>query len=96
MSDEYGVVNTAIKLGKDNSVTITRKGAYNSKFTVQEGKRCNSLYTTPFGTMSMGFYGEKVTGNLNENGGTLELKYIVDINKSQASKNEIYITVREL
>lgn len=96
MSDEYGTVSTGIKLSCDNIVTITRKGAYNSKFRLEKGKRCNSLYSTPFGVMTMGFFGEEINSTLNENGGTLELKYTVDVNNSEVNKNEIYITVRDL
>jgi uncharacterized beta-barrel protein YwiB (DUF1934 family) len=96
MSDEYGKVSTGIKLSKDNTVTISRSGAYNSKFRLEKGKRCNSLYSTPFGVMTMGFFGEEIRSNLTENGGTLELKYTVDVNNSEVNKNEIYITVRDL
>ena len=46
--------------------------------------------------MTMGFFGEEIKNNLNEKGGSLEVKYSVDVNNSQVNKNEIYITVREL
>ena len=96
MSDEYGEVSTGIKLSKSNIVTICRSGAYKSKFTLEKGKRCNTLYSTPFGNITMGFYGEEIKSTLNETGGKLELKYTVDVNKSQVNRNEIYVTVREM
>lgn len=94
MSDEFGKVSTGIKVS-ENTVTISRSGAYKSKITVEKGKRYNSLYTTPFGTMTMGFFGEEIENNLTENGGSLAVKYAVDVNNSEINKNEIYITVRE-
>ena len=94
MSDELGVVNTSIKV-KGKVVTISRSGAYRSKFTVEKGKRCNSLYETPFGRMTMGFFGEEVVNNLTEDGGKLSVKYSVDVNNSEINKNEIYVSVRE-
>ncbi len=96
MSDEYGAVNTAIKLSSEGVVTVSRRGAYNSKFTLEKGKRCNCAYSTPFGVMTMGFFGEEITSTLCEKGGELRLKYTVDVNKSQINKNEIYVTVREI
>ena len=96
MSDEYGAVNTSIKLSLSGVVTISRSGAYNSKITLEEGKRLNCAYNTPFGAMTMGFFAEKIESELTEEGGSLTLKYTVDVNKSQINKNEIYITVRDI
>lgn len=96
LSDEYGDVNTAIKFCREETIVISRSGAYNSKFTIEKGKRCNCAYSTPFGTMTMGFFGEEISSTLNEQGGRLRFKYIVDINKSQVNKNEIDITVKEV
>ena len=96
MSDEYGAVNTNIKLSSKGVVTISRSGAYNSKITLEEGKRLNCVYHTPFGAMTMGFFAETIEAGLNKNGGSLVLKYTVDVNKSQINKNEIYITVKDV
>ncbi len=95
MSDEFGEVNTSIKVEK-GVVTITRSGAYRSKINLEKGKRCNCLYATPFGTMTMGFFGEEIESSLTEKGGSLKVLYAVDVNDAQVSKNEIYITVREI
>lgn len=96
MSDEYGEVNTKIKVSSKGVVTVSRSGSYNSRFTIEEGKRCNCAYNTPFGTMTMGFFGDEIQNRLNKNGGKLSLKYTVDVNKAQINKNEIYITVRDI
>lgn len=96
MSDEYGKVNTAIEIDTENTVTITRTGAYRSKFVLEKGKRHNCAYTTPFGAMTMGFYGEDVKNELNNTGGNLYVKYTVDVNKSLINQNEIFVNVRNI
>ena len=46
--------------------------------------------------MTMGFFGEEIESSLTEKGGSLNVLYAVDVNDAQVSKNEIYITVREI
>ncbi len=96
MLEEGKSVETTVKSGPLGSVIISRSGEYASRISVKENERCDCLYSTPFGAISMGFYGEKVENNLTENGGTLMLQYSVDFNKSEMSKNKVYITVKEV
>ena len=87
---------TTVKVASDGSVSVTRSGSYQSRFVIEEQKRCNCLYQTPYGTMSMGFYGEKIENNLNANGGELSLLYTVDVNGSELNRNQMTITVKEV
>ncbi len=87
-------VLTAIRVSADNAVTVTRSGPYQNRFTLEAGKRCACLYTTPYGSMHMGFYGETVENRLTENGGTLKLVYTIDVNNKQLSRNEMLLTVK--
>lgn len=87
---------TSIKVSSDGAVSITRSGNYQSRFVIQKQKRCNCLYQTPYGTMTMGFYGEKVENNLNQNGGELSLWYTVDVNSSELNRNQMIISVKEV
>ncbi len=96
LGGDLGDIETVIKVSTAGTATITRSGAYNSRFTLQKGKRCESLYSTPYGQMSMGFYGEEIKSNLTENGGRLTLIYTVDCNKAQINKNTINITVKDV
>ena len=86
---------TTVKVGSDGAVSVTRSGSYQSRFVIEKQKRCNCLYQTPYGTMTMGFYGEKIENNLNANGGELSLWYTVDVNGSELNRNQMTITVRE-
>lgn len=96
LSEADGAVQTSIAVADDGAVTINRSGPYQSRFTLEEGKRCDCVYSTPFGAMSMGFFGQKIVNRLRATGGELELFYTVDFNRAQVSKNQIFVTVREV
>lgn len=87
---------TSIKVGSDGVVSVSRSGTYQSRFTLEEGKRCDSLYATPFGTMAMGFFGEKIENRLSDKGGKLKLTYTVDVNRSQINRNEMTISIKDI
>ena len=87
---------TTVKVGSDGIVSVTRSGSYQSRFVIEKQKRCNCLYQTPYGTMTMGFYGEKIENKLNEKGGELSLWYTVDVNGSELNRNQITISVKEV
>ena len=89
-------ITTRIKVSKENAVTVTRTGAYKSRFVIEQGKRCQSLYTTPYGNMTMGFFGKKIENRLNASGGELELVYSVDVNNSEINCNEMFIEIKEV
>ncbi len=86
-------VKTTLKITADDVVTVTRSGPFQNRFTLEEGKRCNSLYATPYGTINMGFFAEAVQNRLGENGGQLKLVYAVDINHQQLNRNEMTVQV---
>jgi len=96
ISDDNEPIRTTVKVGSDGAVSVTRSGSYQSRFVIERDKRCNCLYQTPYGTMTMGFYGEKIENKLNENGGELSLLYTVDINGAELNRNQMTISIKEV
>ena len=96
MSGDNEAIHTTVKVGSDGAVSVTRSGSYQSRFVIERDKRCNCLYQTPYGTMSMGFYGEKIENNLNDNGGELSLWYTVDVNGAELNRNQMTISIKEV
>lgn len=96
LSGDNEPILTSVKVSADNIVTVTRSGSYQSRFCIEQGKRCQCLYQTPYGNMSMGFFGESIKNNLNESGGEITLIYTVDVNNAEINKNEMTITVKEV
>ncbi|MCX7714726.1 MAG: DUF1934 domain-containing protein [Clostridia bacterium] len=70
-----------------NVVSITRKGAYNSQFLCEEGKKFSATYRMPYGNMDMDIETECVKISLGENGGNIALKYFLTVNGERYLNN---------
>ena len=88
-------VKTTLKLDDKGIVTLERSGGKYGNLVVEEGKRHLCQYTTEFGDIMIGIYGESVKNNISLNGGNLSLQYSIDINSGLLSKNKVEISVRE-
>ena len=86
---------TTLKVSGENSVVLSRRGAYNSHMIIEKGARHLCHYETPYGGIMMGVSAEYITSTLNGGGGNLSFKYDVDINSSLATRNEIDILIKE-
>lgn len=95
-SMSVGINGVTAKLKAFNSglVTIERDGVLEHKLTIEKDKRHLCLYTTPYGNMTVGVFGEVVENGLTEKGGKLFMKYSLDINSGLISENEIEISVK--
>lgn len=95
-SISVGVKGVTAKLKAFNSglVTIERDGLLEHKLTVEKNKRHLCLYTTPYGNMTVGVFGEEIENKLTNKGGKLFMKYSLDINSGLISENEIEISVK--
>ncbi|MBO5021028.1 MAG: DUF1934 domain-containing protein [Clostridia bacterium] len=89
-------IKTKMQIIGNHTVITERNGSMNSRLVVQKGVRNTCFYSTPYGELSMGIYGEEIENDLNSNGGKLKMKYSIDTNLSLLSKNEVEITVREI
>ena len=82
---------TTITAEDDSFVSITRTGTANSNLVIETGKKHHCLYGTPFGDITVGVFTHKIENDLSEKGGSLYLKYTIDVNSAYMSDNEIYI-----
>ena len=94
--DIEGEIKTTLYLKPDNTVVLSRKGSYNSRMVIEKGVRNNCFYSTPVGNLTLGIFGEKVVSNLNENGGTISMTYLIDADTKPLSRNIVNIFVREV
>ncbi len=76
-------------------VVMTREGSLNSRMIFEQGKKHNFLYETPFGATTMGVNTKSVMVDLDENGGDMEIDYVVDFQHSVVGHNLFKINVRE-
>jgi uncharacterized beta-barrel protein YwiB (DUF1934 family) len=87
---------TTIHADGTRAVSIVRTGTASSNLMIETGKKHYCLYGTPFGDLTVGIYTHKIENNLSEDGGSLYLKYTIDVNSAYMSDNEIYLDVAKL
>ncbi len=89
--DENKGTETVVR-AENNSVSVTKIGEYTAEMIFEEGKRYTCNYTTPFGSINMGVFSEKVNAAFTPDGGKIELIYNIDFNTGFVSRNEMTIT----
>lgn len=75
-------------------VTMTREGTMNSQMIFEEGRKYNFLYETPFGSTTMGVNTSRVSVDMDERGGEMEVDYTVDYQHAVVGHNYFTINVR--
>ncbi len=83
---------TTIKVA-ENVVSMTRNGKYNTKMVFRLGEKCLCSYATPYGVIPVGVNPVAVENNLGEDGGVLEIEYVLDIDNSDYITNKLNLTV---
>ena len=85
---------TTFQVEKD-CITLMRVGEFNSQMVFQEGRRHLSMYETPYGAMSLGVNTRKMRAHLDEQGGSIEIDYSIEIDHKLAGANLFNISVRQ-
>lgn len=78
----------------DGVMTMTRTGNTFSNLVFEDGVRHYCHYGTEFGDCMVGITTQELSHCLNETGGTVHLKYSVDVNSGLMTENEITIKVK--
>lgn len=87
---------TKIAVTGNKIASITRRGTSISDLIIEPGKKHHCHYSTPYGNMVVGIYTHAIKNSLSENGGSLYMKYTIDINTSYMSDNEIIMNVKAI
>lgn len=78
-----------------DQVVVDRDGMITSRMIFREGLRDAFQYTTPFGAATMGVDTRRIRKHMDENGGNVEIDYVVDMEHAVAARNRFQITVTE-
>ena len=78
-----------------DQVTITRRGTVNMQMTFKAGEKHYFVYNTPYGNMTMGVDTQSVRTKLDETGGWLSVRYIMDLGNTMITRNCFEIYIRE-
>jgi uncharacterized beta-barrel protein YwiB (DUF1934 family) len=76
-------------------VSMKREGGVNAIMMFQEGRKHHFIYDTPFGSISMGVDTYSILNDLDEFGGNLVIRYGVDMDGAQVSRNTFKVNIRE-
>ena len=86
--------NTTLKISPDGTVTMMRHGQTNTHMIFEKGKCHIGHYETPYGDFTISVTANDINVSLDENGGNIDIDYIMDINHISRSRNGISLTVR--
>ena len=86
---------STLKITPNHAITLMRNNANRTNLILEEGKRHLCQYGTQFGSMMLGVFTKLVKIDLNDQGGSLQANYTLDLDTNLASENEIIITVKE-
>jgi len=75
-------------------ITLTRSGKLHSQMVFQEGVAHDSLYQMEFGAMMITVCASKVSFDLTEEGGTVDLIYRIEIEQSAAGTILYHLDVK--
>lgn len=84
---------TTTFLVEPGKITLQRKGPLTSQMVFQEGVYHDSLYQMEFGALMITVCASKVRYDISENGGTVDLIYKIEIEKSAAGTIEYHLDI---
>ena len=79
-----------------DQVVVDREGTVTSRMIFRKGLKSAFQYATPFGNATMGIDTRRIDQRMGENGGHVEIDYVVDMEHMVASRNKFEITVTEI
>lgn len=94
--DEEFSCETTLHVENEKCVTMLRRGAYNSELIIEQDRRHNCHYSTPYGEFMIGIYAKSVNSNISEAGGMLRMNYTIDFYAGLAAENEITVEINSL
>lgn len=86
-------VNTTFQI-QDKTVTLIRSGKLNSQMVFQEGVPHDSLYQMEFGALMLTVCATKVEADISEVGGTIDLKYNIQVEQNEAGSIEYHLDMK--
>ena len=86
-------VTTTFRVEPDK-VTLTRKGALNSRMVFQQGVPHDSLYQMPFGALLLTVNATSVFYDIVPDGGVIDLSYEINIENTEAGVIDYHLDIR--
>ena len=79
-----------------DEVVIDRSGLLTSRMVFKEGLKDSFLYSTPYGSATVGIDTRGISQNFGEDGGQVEIDYVVNMEHALVIRNNFQISVRRI
>ena len=86
-------VTTSFRIGP-RGVALKRTGRLQSQMIFREGTRHESLYQMEFGALMIAVQAQKIHADLNEQGGTVDITYTIEIENAASGTVEYHLDVK--
>ena len=90
-----GGLSTTFNVEHDR-VILRRGDGFSGDMIFSEKQKHHFLYNTPFGSIMMGIDTHSIKKNLCEDGGSLEIRYDIEVDNVSVSQNLFKIDIRTL
>ena len=95
-SEMTGFEGTTTTVEIENErVCIIRAGGVSNQMLFLKGKKTTSYYNTQFGSLVIGVMADKMDVNVNDDGGVIDITYIIDINEEFIGQNNVHIDIKK-
>ncbi len=75
-------------------VILSRTGSVSSQMIFEEGRQHTSLYTTPYGEMTVDVQTSRLRHNLTERGGVMDIHYAIAVGNTVTGRSRVQIRVK--
>ena len=79
-----------------DKISVERDGFITSRMIFREGEKTSFLYDTPAGTATMSLRTRSIKKDFDENGGSMELDYVIDLEHTIVSRNKFRLYVKQI
>ena len=76
-----------------DQVVVDRDGTITSRMVFREGMKNSLLMNTPYGSATLNIATRHINHSFDENGGSMEIDYVLDVENAVASKNKFRLQV---
>lgn len=78
---------------RQDMIMVNRNGDFSSQMSFRMGMRSEGIYQTPFGAIDLATYCTRLSYDINEDGGTIQIVYQLDMNGHFAAVHEIELNM---
>lgn len=86
-------VNTTFQI-EGKTITLIRTGKLNSQMVFREGVPHDSLYQMEFGALMLTVCAVKVSADISESGGVIDLVYSIDVEQNAAGMIDYHLDIQ--